>query len=427
MTATKFDAMAFYHPHGLNPAWAQALLFAGESGRIATLPDIIDSRLMGDPRTAAWSSYFTTSSAEYYGLSRQGNPVLAVAHGTGPMSTLQGCVEGYPKDKDGSRRGGRIDRAKFLKLLDGEWGHVHVVDWNAYVSSRGEDMIHALSVEAAATDAWTVARLGGEERTAAYVEKHAEFADTEVEENRRGEPREDKPKLQIYENRDSQGASYTKYDFSKRDMVPRAVLIDDGNAFAHLLSIGQLCNTSRHGSLHPVLTTEVSPHDWTDGTRFAGLRNGPAHVIHPGIDVQAALASGDSRLWDDVPVRPGFDLVIDVDGKPFTAYPKAGAGLDTGEPMCAVISAREVGQACYETKPSGYYGFFKYPLSDIRRIAPAEANAYEIVGNPWLEGEVQKADVRFLRIEADRSRRLMRAEDIYRNASLLIDLAESQA
>ena len=102
------SAMAFYHGNGLVPAWQQASRFASDTGRIATLPDIIDARLGSEPGTPSWERYFSTTSAEYLGRSRSGNRIIIVAHGVGPMATLDGILKAYSfefNDKTRGRRG----------------------------------------------------------------------------------------------------------------------------------------------------------------------------------------------------------------------------------------------------------------------------------------------------------------------------------
>ena len=70
------QVMTFYHKDGLVPAWKQAIRFAGQEGRIAILPDIINARLSTKPGSIPWERYFTTLSAEYLGISRGGNPII---------------------------------------------------------------------------------------------------------------------------------------------------------------------------------------------------------------------------------------------------------------------------------------------------------------------------------------------------------------
>ena len=88
-------AMAFFHQDGLPTAWKQATKFAGKDGRLATMPDIVAARLETKPGDPPWETYFTTLTAEYLGLSKQGNKILVVAHGIGPMSTLDGAIKAY--------------------------------------------------------------------------------------------------------------------------------------------------------------------------------------------------------------------------------------------------------------------------------------------------------------------------------------------
>ena len=116
------NAMAFYHRDGLTAAWQQAMMFAEKDGRIATMPDIVAARLQAKPSASVWDKYYTTLTAEYVGYSRGGNLVLVVAHGIGPMATLEGIQKAYSwqyNDKSRNRRGGRITEKEFLDLVDG--------------------------------------------------------------------------------------------------------------------------------------------------------------------------------------------------------------------------------------------------------------------------------------------------------------------
>ena len=94
-------AMAFYASDGFAPAWNRATVFAGRGGRVATMADVVDARIAAEnPYDSAWTSYFTTASSEFYGTSPGGVAVLAVLHGTGPLSTLDGILQAYAHDID---------------------------------------------------------------------------------------------------------------------------------------------------------------------------------------------------------------------------------------------------------------------------------------------------------------------------------------
>src|SRR5437016_1386639 len=109
--SAEINCMAFYHPEGFVPAWKHCQAFIADNGRIATLPDIINARLRTPSEgsdSVPWTTYFTTSSAEYVGVSPRGNRIVIVAHNVGPMSTLDGVLKAYSyeyKDRERTRRG----------------------------------------------------------------------------------------------------------------------------------------------------------------------------------------------------------------------------------------------------------------------------------------------------------------------------------
>ena len=89
------QAMAFFHGDGLPSAWKQAIKFAGPGGRIGTMLDVIASRTATVPGEAPWENYYTTLTGEYFGSTKQGTKIIIVAHGIGPMATLDGIQKAY--------------------------------------------------------------------------------------------------------------------------------------------------------------------------------------------------------------------------------------------------------------------------------------------------------------------------------------------
>ncbi|MEZ4103202.1 MAG: hypothetical protein R3B55_01390 [Candidatus Paceibacterota bacterium] len=171
------QAMGFFHRDGLPAAWKQAAQFADKDGRIATLPEIIAARLATKPGDYPWETYFTTRSAEYIGTSRQGNRILIVAHGIGPMSTLDGVTKGYRTKfthQNHRIQGGRIIGPKFWDLEAGKFGDVSIIDLDEYCKRYQYPFIMSLRLSEALTDPIVNARLGPQAEE--YLVNHARHA-----------------------------------------------------------------------------------------------------------------------------------------------------------------------------------------------------------------------------------------------------------
>lgn len=433
MTKTPISAMAFYHPHGLVPAYEQASMFASPDGRIATLPDILEARLSSDPYDTAWTNYVTTATAEYYGQSPAGTPLIVVAHGVGPMATLAGIQDVYSfefRDKTRSRRGGRISRKVFNDLINGKLGDVSVVDFEEALRGYQFPFGGRTPEELLANPLW-VARLGGPELAERYVTRHAGYALVDLLGQQNSVAQGPNPQPgNILSMRESNNAPYTHVVTVGRDYryLPREV--EDDLAIGHLLAIGQLTNMSQAGNgIRTHLQSDISPHDWTDGVRLVGLRSGgKAGKIHPGFSSDRAIRSARSLLWqaDAGPAASadGFHTLIQIDGEWFTQHPKSGEALDSGQPRHAIVEIAPVGDLCRRSVTSGgYHGFLRYALADIQRVAPAGANAYCMVGTAGYDGRQHHFAVQHYRVTVDRSRRLPTTEEIYRDYELLMKVA----
>lgn len=134
-TPREYRAMAFCSVDSYLKTVGFAQKYAGENGRIATLPDIIDARLRTDIESAAWNQYMTTHSVEYFGYTKRGTPVIIVAHGIGPLSNPETIDQAYnsslkPKRNGRTESEARIDKSQFLDLEAGKYGEVSIVDFN---------------------------------------------------------------------------------------------------------------------------------------------------------------------------------------------------------------------------------------------------------------------------------------------------------
>lgn len=446
--------MAFYHSKGLVPAWQLAQQYIEDGGRIATLPDIIDVRLATEPGKVPWEMWFTTLSAEYVGIGRNGRKIIIVAHGVGPMATLDGILAAYKhqySDKQRHNRGGRISIEEFHRLEDGEYGEVSIVDYEEYERLYEYSFIGYIRTADAGFDPLLYARFGGRDKGMEYVIRHAEHA-ARWHDQRRGIDPEDR-----YGLREADPEQYEAFLARRRSTHssdrnnPFVVELGDaGNcsyrffpkddekeevALAHLLSIGQLFHVHHEG--HESLAFEVSAHEWGHGCRFVGIPDGAEMTsIHPGWDSWRLMTEHWDKLMVPVPQSCpiGICPLVQLGEKWFTQYPSQGHSMQTGEPEYLVTKMEQIGGPVeFRTEIHGYYGIFRYDLREVRAIAPRGANGF-VMGEPevvytdkvftdrYKDGTTEtyvapdathhRAPVTFYRVEVDISRRLRRRKDL---------------
>jgi hypothetical protein len=444
----QIGAMAFYHEDGFVAAHKNATRFTGKNGRLATLPDIINARLATDPGETPWEMYFTSLSAEYFGVGKSGKRIIIVAHGIGPMSTLDGILNAYRYefgDKERNHRGGRISQQEFWDLEAGLYGDVEIVDFEEYVKRYQYPFMQILDANQAIDDPLLRARLGP--RAVEYVLKHEEYARQWHQEQLQVTPENEYnlPNHDRYVLRRKVAHSLFTNLFS-----PSIITLEDASnctyggwydgvfeswldkrdaPFGHLLSIGQLVHTRYEGK--ESVTSTISCHEWWDGTRLVAVHDDRELVsIHPGPNVSELIR----KHWQEVmvPVRrhidPGFRVLIQIGDKWFTQYPKKGARLDTYEPEFLAAECKPIGEPVqFTTTIGGYYGFFKYGINEIRAVQPAAANAYALAGEPEIVSENGNARfhtvlVQFYQVNIDTTQRLRRADELSNDFDTLIRL-----
>jgi len=440
-------AMAFYHQDGLPSAWKQAMKFAGEGGRLATMPDIVAARLETNPGDLPWETYFTTLTAEYCGIGKNGKRILIVAHGIGPMSTLDGVQKAYSweyNDKDRNRRGGRITQQEFLDLEAGKFGEVAIVDLDSYCQRYRYPFLQHLRSSEAMTDPVLRARFGPQ--VGRYVEAHTELARRWHREQAGLDPK-DRYQLPVstrYLGRNPQhlsdgaegsdpyiikvgDAGNCCYTFGQGHGHRE---IESGYAIAHLISTGCLCHLCHEGKRS--LSIDVSCHEWWNGVRVVGIQAGGniRSGLNKGPDADNLLR----KYWRDllVPVKKqemvGFRGLVKIDKQWFTQYPKIGERMDTWEPEFVVTSAKKVGRSVlFRTTSSGSGMFFKFGIKEVQAFAPSNANAYFFCGEPRAEGNNHVCEVQFYWIEVDTSKRVVRADKLAHDYETMMKLVEKES
>lgn len=427
-TSTRRKPMEFYHAGGLVPAYELAKRYAGEGGRLATLPDIIEARLRTKFPALVWSKYFLTMTAEYFGVGRDGVRKLIVAHGVGPMATLEGIKKAYSweyKDKDRNRSGGRISQEEFWKLEAGEYGEVSIIDFDTYFGFPDEINWRDYPMGAkrytnALNDALLAARLGPK------AEKFLRRSYTDSREWRRKE------------NIDTcEGEDYTDpYVISHSGMTYPTLPISMDRftqqspkmAMAYLLTSEQQMTPYYESGPH--LWTGINTHDWSDGTRFLAIPQGIEQF-------DTVLAGPDPREildlhWDKLmrPVKEpapeiGMRPLIEFGDEWFTEYPKVGARMDNKDPEFRVLSRKRMGKPVQFRTSAGGGIFFKYDLKEIAQIAPRGANAYRFTSSPEHYQEDLVVMIQFYRVKVDTSKRLIKSDELGQDYDTLLKLMDA--
>ncbi len=418
-------AMAFYHGDGFIPCFKYASRFAGDNGRIATLPDIIEARINSANDTSAWGQYFTTMSAEYFGYSKGGNRILIIAHGVGPMSDMDGVVQAYSfhfKDKTREKRGGRITKDQFANLESGKYGEVSIVDFEKYYRRYQYSFMQQLRAAQAHVDPLVKARLGP--KAEEYLNCHEKFA-IKYHRDSGHSPIPFDPYIISMEAASNCWYGQNK-DFNNRSSPIESPFLDKwGLPIAHLLSIGQISYLSGNTQYRfPSFHTEISCHGWHDGTRLLAVRGkAPVQNIHPGINPEDVLQRNWRQLMipnNGVTISTGFYALTKFGNQFFTMYPKIGERMDSHEPEFMVTKKQSVTRGPKVFRTKGYGSpLFKYGTKEVERIAPKEANAYSL-GQPVPQGNDHICPIEFHRVEIDQTKRVMRVEDLLANYDLLM-------
>lgn len=425
-------SMAFYHEKGFVPAFQQAIKFAGKDGHIGTMPDVIAARLAMAPykdpgvidasKPTPWDRYYTTLTAEYFGV-LAGRTSIIVAHGIGPMSSLQGILDAYRyqfDDKSRNRRGGRISQAEFEKLARGEYGDVSIIDYEEYRNRWGDRQFRSPTgyrrASDASRDALLVARLGPQAHE--YITCHAALA------------------RQYYQKE----ASFVVADPYIVDVDEPGNLpywcreVEPGLAFAHLTSIGSMMLVHHQSGLQlPSWACDVGIHEWWNGVRLLGVRPGSIGEVQDGPDARRLLR----KHWQELFEPSGLDHTPDglfvlmqmPDKTWFTQFQKKGASADSYEPEFRVTSMEKVGElARFYTESNYPVPIFRYDIREAQAVLPKEANAYELVGDPTKTGGADSQEtclVQGYRIKIDPTQRLVRQDALANDYDRMMQLLKA--
>ena len=120
-TATKPSLMdrerkSFYDSHSPN-ALREAQIYAGQKGFVATMPQLLQMKVLAPKSDALWKNWYTTTSEELVGKSKQGTAHVVLVH-NGIFSNPERIETAYKEDL--IRGAGRLNPTEFQDILEGK-------------------------------------------------------------------------------------------------------------------------------------------------------------------------------------------------------------------------------------------------------------------------------------------------------------------
>ncbi|MDO8556180.1 MAG: hypothetical protein Q7R96_03335 [Nanoarchaeota archaeon] len=377
-------------------AYRTAKDFAGPSGKVGSMLDVVDAKIVSGSCDPVWTRYVMTTSGEFYGKSKTGIPIAVVAHG---LDELLLNEEIMSRQREGRTIFGgpiRLTLNEFRGLEDGKFGPAEVLEVKDILALR-EYPSSVLGYLDACNESLLRARLGP--KSTEFCAKHLAIT---LEES--------------------------KNDFIVTNDHNYPYVRDEDVNSGGLLVLGQLMNVHRSGEPSSV-SSEIRMSEGSCGRFVAMLDAGPLQVVSDKLE---ELLGDTLNNWQRLLVPndrniPSLYTLKQVDDALFTQYREDDDVMESGCVQFHVDDAQVVpGPAVFMTKVLGYHGFFKYELSDVRNILPAGANAF-LMGEPeirWEDGNPthQVCPIMFYQVKVDASRRILRTEEIRQNFSLMKQL-----
>ena len=244
MNDVKMEAEIIFETH-LPDALKRALEYAGDDGYVASMPQLLHARVNADYDNEIWNTwFFTSNSEESLATTKQGNPVAVMTHGGGIFATPERFRKLYLSSVNRSSKtgftglfGAKISQREARYMVEGklpDGTEIPVFSFNElkrgisnlprrYVIVMDFDMARTskrgyASFDELKADPLMIARAGGVEAAAAYLDKAQGYYKTEVMGNwhRYNDMNPDQPQTYIQFLFDCLGGASEKVDPASR-------------------------------------------------------------------------------------------------------------------------------------------------------------------------------------------------------------------
>ncbi len=401
----KSPGTMFYN-EGVLKAYNVTRRLAGRKGKVASMPNIIEAKAYADSQDPLWTHYITTTSGEFYGKSKPGTEIVVVAHGIDAILQDNKIMQRTKKER-GEKRRIQLTNEEFHKLENGFYCPVHVIEKNTIVHMRKyPGSVLTFNQIFAGEDPLLLARIG-----------------TDVDHLSKGSPA---LKFLMKHLEITLDESKNEYILMKEHKYPYQHLIKE-NA-GELLVIGQLCDYQRMSEPSSV-SSDLHLSDLSCSARFIAM-NGKGSLEKTSVGLEKIFGDLENH-WELLTVPNQYSpkenelYALIKEGKAvFTQFMWEDHTLPSGEPQFHVKSLTKVGETkTFVTEVLGYYGFFRYRRSDVRKMQPEGANAYDF-GKIKLDNgaEIQRAPITFYKADVDTSRRILTEKEVLKNMGLVRSL-----
>jgi len=377
-------------------AYELAKNLAGETGRVATMQDIAYAKAGADSSDPIWTQYVGSTSGEFYGVSKTGIPIVVVVHGIDGILQNPEIMQ-RPRIDSPDGRKLQLTGQEFRMLEEGHYGKPIILERDR-INKMREFPTSVLSYSVALEEPLLRARLGN--GTEALLLRHLHIT--------RAESRND-----FVITNDHQ---YPYMEDSKYENTGGIIVMNG------------LADARRCGGEPSSVSSDIHVATLSGGNRFIAVhgKNRLGSVNNKLQDILHNLPTH----WQKLAVpntleQPPLPYTLKTVGDSlFTQYRDEGDCMDSGQPMCRVVEARKVGSVrVFKTPILGYYGFFKYELDEVRKGMPAGANAY-LMGEPEIVSKGgnpvrHKAPIQFFNVDVDKSRRVLRSDEIGQDLGLI--------
>ena len=126
MKGIKMEAAIFFDSH-LPNALRRALVYAGDDGFVASMPQLLHARVNASYDNIIWNTWFTANSEESVVTTPQGNRVVVAVHGGGIFASPERFERSYYADLDRSNPEGltgqyaaKISEQEVRDVLEGK-------------------------------------------------------------------------------------------------------------------------------------------------------------------------------------------------------------------------------------------------------------------------------------------------------------------